>query len=209
MSVSTGRRYRSALRDERARDTRRRIRTSAIELFASHGFAAATIAQIASHAGVSTQTVYSVFGSKAGIVGDMLDHMEEAAGHEEAIAELVAESDPHRQLRLLVSMQRRMFETGAPVLRAAMAAQSDPDVAAMAERGNANRRAGTTTLTQMWADRQVLRAGLDPADAGERLWLLTGPEQFLLAVDGLGWSPDRYEAWLSDLLDRELLAGHP
>ena len=57
----------------------------------------------------------------------------------------------------------------------------------------------------MWSRDGALRKELKPADAAERLWLLTSVEQYLLAIDVLGWSPDRYEQWLGDLLDQELL----
>ena len=203
--MSTGRRYRSTLREERAQDTRRRICDSARDLFTSQGFTDATIAEIAALAGVSPQTIYSVFGSKAAIVGEMLSQLEGAPERAEILAELLDEPDPRRQLRLFVSMHRKMFEKGAPIVRAAMVARGDPDVAAMAERGDSNRRAGTGRLVAMWSDRDALRHGLDPDDAAERLWLLTSADQFLNAIDGLGWSPDHYENWLGDLLERELL----
>lgn len=203
--MSTGRSYRSSLREERAQDTRRRIRNSARDLFTSQGFTDTTIAQIAALAGVSPQTIYSVFGSKAAIVGEMLSQLEGAPERAKVMAEMLAEHEPRRQLRLFVSMHRKMFEHGAPIVRAAMVARGDPDVAAMAGRGDANRRAGTGRLVGVWSDKGALRHGLDPEDAAERLWLLTSAEQFLNAIDGLGWSPDHYENWLGDLLERELL----
>ena len=203
--MSTHRPYRSTLREERARDTRLRIRKSARKLFAARGFSETTINQIAADAGVAPQTIYAVFGSKGGIVGEMLEDLEESADIDAWVAKMAAEGDPRRQLRLFVSMNRTLFEKGTPILRAAMAARSEPDVAALAERGDANRRSGTTRLTQMWSHTGALRNGLEPTDAAERLWLLTSVEQYLLATDGLGWSPDRYEQWLGELLDQELL----
>lgn len=202
--MSTSRPYRSVLREERAQETRLRIRESAHSLFASRGFAETTIAQIADDAGVSPQTVYAVFGSKRGIVGAILEYLEETAELESWVARLIAEADARQQLRLFVAMNRSLFEPGAPILRAALAARSDPEVAALAERGDGRRREGTERLCQMWADKGALRSGLDQSQAAERLWLLTSVEQFLLATDGLGWPPDRYERWLGDLLEREL-----
>lgn len=178
---------------------------SARKLFAAHGFSETTIAQIAGDAGVAPQTIYAVFGSKGGIVGEMLEDLEESADIDTWVARIIAEGDPHRQLRIFVSMHRTLFEQGAPILRAAMAARNEPDVAAMADRGDANRRSGTMQLAQMWLQREALREGLESTDAAERLWLLTSPEQYLLATDRLGWSPDRYEQWLGDLVDQELL----
>lgn len=206
--VSTSRPYQSTLREERAHDTRRRIRASARKLFGAQGFTETTIARIAEEAGVATQTVYAVFGSKGGIVGAMLEDLEESADLDAWVTRMITEEDPHRQLRVFVSWIRTLFEKGAPILRAAMAARNQPGVAAMAERGDEKRRTGSMQLTQMWSREEALRKGLEPTDAAERLWLLTSVEQYLLATDALGWSPDQYEQWLGDLLDLELLEPH-
>ena len=202
--MSTGRSYQSSLREQRAKDTKHRIRESASQLFASQGFTETTISQIAEDAGVSPQTVYAVFGTKGSIVGAMLEVLEESVGIEGWVARMVSEDDSKKQLRLFLAMNRSMFEAGAPILRAAIAARSDPAVAAMGERGDKRRREGTTQLCQMWAGKGALRGGLEQADAAERLWLLTSVEQFLIATEELGWPPDRYEQWLGDLLEREL-----
>ncbi len=207
--MSTSRPYRSTLREEQAQETRLRIRKSARRLFAAQGFTETTITQIADDAGVAPQTIYAVFGSKGAIVGEMLQDLETSADIDAWVAKMIAEGDPHRQLRIFVSMNRTLFEKGAPILRAAMAARNEPEVATLIERGDGNRRAGTTQLTQMWSHKEALRKGLEPADAAERLWLLTSVEQYLLATDGLGWSIDRYEQWLGDLLDQELLQPEP
>jgi AcrR family transcriptional regulator len=201
----SSRRYRSPLREERALETRLRIRRSARRLFAEQGFSGTTIGKIAQDAGVSPQTVYAVFGSKGGIVSAMLEQLEQDAGMAEQIAQIAAEEDPARQLRLFVSSNRTLFELGAPLLRAFMTARHDPDVAAVGERGDQGRLEGATHLTRTFARAGALRPGLEPDDAAQRLWLLTSLEQYLLATDRLGWSPDRYEQWLGDLLEAELL----
>jgi AcrR family transcriptional regulator len=207
--VSTGRSYQSSLREQQAQETKRRIRETARELFASQGFAETTITQIAENAGVSPQTVYAVFRSKGNIVGAMLELLEESAGIEGWVARMMSEDDSRKQLRLFVAMIRTMFENGAPILRAAIAARSDPEVAAMGERGDQRRREGTEQLCHLWVAKGDLRGDLDEADAAQRLWLLTSVEQFLMATEELGWLPDRYETWLGNLLERELFDPFP
>ena len=86
-----------------------------------------------------------------------------------------------------------------------MEAKSYPDVAFIAERGDRNRRQGTSQLVETLAAKGALRSGLKAEDAAERLWLLTSAEQYLLATDTLQWTPSRYERWLGDLLEKELL----
>lgn len=58
----------------------------------------------------------------------------------------------------------------------------------MAERGDGNRLQGTTQLTNLWS-----RSGF------------LSVEQYLIATDGLGWTPEDYERWLGDLLEHGLL----
>ncbi len=201
--------YRSPLRQGQADETRLRIRRSARTLFEAHGFVATTIAQIAAAAGVSSQTVYGAFGGKGGIVRTMLDDLEQSADQDGWVGRIVAEPNPGRQLRLFVSFNRTLFEAGAPILRAVLAARSHPDVASVAERGDDNRREGSARLVEILAGKRALRNGLRAKDAAERLWLLTSAEQYLLATDTLGWTPSRYERWLGDVLERELLEPPP
>jgi AcrR family transcriptional regulator len=204
--VTSSRPYRSALRQEQAEATRLRIRASARKLFEAQGFGQTTVAEIATDAGVSTQTVYAVFGGKGGIVRSMLEELEQSPELEGRIGQMMSEPDPRRQLRLFASFNRQMFEAGAAMVRAMVAGRSSPDVASVAERGDQARREGTAQLAGVLAAKGALREGLRVEEAAERLWLLTSAEQYLNAIDGLGWTADAYEQWLGDLLERELLA---
>lgn len=207
--MSTPRPYNSRLRAEQAEHTRLRIRRAARTLFERHGFADTTIAAIAEEAGVATPTVYANYRSKGGVVGAMLEELEEGAdqtGWEERIR---AEADPVRQLHLFVTWIRTLFQSGEPILRAALEARGDADVAAMTEHGDAKRLGGTTILAERWAEVGALRPGLDAAEAAQSLWLLTSFEQYLLAIDRLEWTPSRYEGWLKSVAGQAILGAGP
>jgi TetR/AcrR family transcriptional regulator, regulator of cefoperazone and chloramphenicol sensitivity len=204
--VSSQSEYHSSLRAEQARQTRIKVRQAARELFAQKGFAATTIDAIATHAGVSSATVYAAFESKAGIVSAMLEDLEETVDIGGLLQEVFTEPDPRRQLRLFVAAHCILFESGADILRSAMQALQSPEVVAMAERGDANRRGVINNLVRQWRRTGALRPGLTVADAGDRMWLLTTVAGYLTAVDQLGWSPERYQSWLGDLLETELFA---
>lgn len=204
--MSRDRPYQSSLRDEQARQTKLRIRGAARDLFASQGFTATTIAEIAQAAGVSTATVYATFESKAGLVSAMLEDMEESVGIGRRLQEMFDEPDPHEQLRLYVSAHCDLFSNSGDVLRAAMAAVEAPEVAVLAEEGDKHRREVIEMLTARWSKAGVLRSGLTPEAAADRLWLLTTVEGFLNAVDRLDWEPQEYEKWLADLAETEILA---
>ena len=64
--VKPARRYDSSRRRELAAHTRSAVLEAARRLFLEHGFAGATMSDIASAAGVSVQTVYKAFGNKPG-----------------------------------------------------------------------------------------------------------------------------------------------
>jgi len=67
-AVNPKRRYDSKRRLEQAQETRRAILAAAKTRFEDHGYAAATVAEIAADAGVATKTVYLAFDSKGGVL---------------------------------------------------------------------------------------------------------------------------------------------
>jgi AcrR family transcriptional regulator len=197
--------YESPLREQRAAETRLRIREAARGLFEELGFAAATVNEIAKRAGVSAATVYSVFGSKAGIVVAMLEDLEEGAEVRAKLQEMFEETDPHRGVLLFAATNRMIFELGHTILRAAYDARGIPEVRTLAESGDANRRRGCEAMVTKFAAAGGLRDGLSPEEAVLTMWLLTSVEQYLLATEDLGMSGRTYERWLTSLLRRELL----
>lgn len=203
--MSSDRPYSSSLRDEQARQTRLKIRQAARELYASQGFTRTAIADIADRAGVSPATIYAAFDSKAGLVVSMLEDMEENIGIGDQLREVFDEADPYQLLKMFISVHCDLFKNSADVLRAAMRAIEDPGVAALVAQGDSHRRQVIDWLTSRWQEAGILRQGLTPQAAGDRLWLLTTVEGYLSAVDRLGWTLEEYETWLADLAERELL----
>ncbi|WAJ33842.1 helix-turn-helix domain containing protein [Arthrobacter sp. FX8] len=62
------RQYDSRRRREQAAETRRTIIAAANELFIAQGYGQTTIKQVAARAGVSVETVYATFGTKASLL---------------------------------------------------------------------------------------------------------------------------------------------
>src|SRR5680860_1237012 len=65
------RQYRSAVREEQALTTRRRIREAAADLFTRDGYVATSMTAIADAADVSRPTVFNTFGSKAELLREI------------------------------------------------------------------------------------------------------------------------------------------
>jgi AcrR family transcriptional regulator len=207
------REYRAPAREALAAQTRARIVEAARTLLVRQGMAATTIVALAREAGCSPQTVYAVFGTKAGVLLALLDRMEADADPARLAREVAAAAGaPRRQLGASVAFHRRLFEPWAEVIAIAHGATAaDPEVAAWVAEGHRRRHAGQARLAQEWAAVGVLRPGLSGQRAADTLWALLSPDFYLLVVGQLGWRPTRYERWLSALLARELFAGarHP
>ena len=198
--------YRSPLREERAADTRRRIGTAALGLFAERGFGGTTVAAIAERAGVSAQTVYATFGSKAAILRALLAQMEanaDAAGWRERIA---TEPAPRGKLTAFAQWNAGLFASSKTLIAAAQGAPSDPALLELRTEADGHRRAALGALVGTLEVSSALRAGLSRSQAVDRAWILTGVELYLGATDGCGWSDTAYAEWLAELLISQLLA---
>ncbi|WP_193241367.1 TetR/AcrR family transcriptional regulator [Streptomyces phaeolivaceus] len=199
------RRYRSALRDERAADTRGRIAAAARELFATRGFAGTTVALIAEHAGVATPTVYAVFSSKGEIMRELVSRLETEADGEDWRARIEAEPDPRRKLEWYAAWHRTLFATGRDVLAAALNAGGDPAVLDLREQGDRNAQAWLEPIIDALAAADMLAPGLTQQQAVDRGLMLSSLELYFRATNGRGWSDEAYQQWLTELLHHQLL----
>jgi AcrR family transcriptional regulator len=201
-------RSRPTLRAERAAVTRSRIADAARLLFASSGYGATTLQAIADEAGVAVQTVYAVFGSKAGILRELrtaVVHQPAAEAMYEAALRAPREEEA---LALFASSIRARWEAGADVVRISQdAAATDPSTRDEVELILHRRRRGIAGLVETLAG--PLRRDLDPRRAWAVADALTLPELYLELTGPCGWSPEQYEAWLIGALDRELLGRCP
>jgi len=100
------RKYDSPLRREQAEATRRAILAAAQRLFERDGYAATTMAAIATDAGVSPKTVYLAFEGKSGVLRAVWNLLLRGDADDRPVAErgwyheVLDEPDPVRQLEL-------------------------------------------------------------------------------------------------------------
>jgi AcrR family transcriptional regulator len=211
-SVRSRRPYHSPYRQEQARRTRRAILEAALPLFIERGYAGTSLADIAAAAGVALKTVQAVFGTKAKLLSDLWDVS--VVGDDEAIpvAErawfqaTLDEPDPRRQLQVFLQhigwIKRRVGALAEVVRRAA---QADPEIAALWQLIQGQMIADQRLVTQRFADKGMLREGLDATEAAEIMGILNHPSVYYLAAVEQGWSEDRFESWLADALSQQLL----
>ena len=212
--VKTRRRYDSPHRREQAAATRRKVIAAAQPLLLKHGYAGTTMAAIAREAGVVVETVYRSFGSKAALFAAVVEaalaggveRAEVPVEERPAIAAIIAETDPAKQVALYAATQPGIHRRGGPLLRTVRdAAAVDPEVARVWSELERWRYEGQGRVVGMLASRGVLREGLSVETGSDVTWTLCSLAVHDLLVIERGWTSEQYERWLTDALTRELL----
>ena len=212
----TSRTYRSPRREEAARQTRAAVLAAAAELFVAQGYGATSVDQVAERAGVSKPTVFTAVGNKATLLKVVRDVA--LAGDDEpvpvmqrpAYVALLAEPDPYRTVRLVARNSTPLLSRYAAldeVLHGA--ADSDPDLRELWAASEAQRMRAARIYVENLAGKGPLRPGLDPDAAVDLMWLALAPNNYFRLVLTRGWSDDRFEQWMGDVLTYQLLPDPP
>jgi hypothetical protein len=86
------------------------------------------------------------------------------------------------------------------------AASGDRDIGALWSRIQTEFHDNQRAIVQSIAAKGALAPELDVATATDILWALNHPNLYALLAGERGWSPERYEQWLGDLLCSQLLS---
>lgn len=205
--MSTPRTYHSPARQQQAEATRQKILLAARNRMAASGFDGTTIDAIARDAGVSVQTIYAVFGSKKGILAELLEHASFGPAYLEAVKAARETHDPAGRLRGAAAITRQVYDGERIELEFLRGAGAiSPELAAIVRSRESARYEAQAGLIEFLVASGALRDGLDAVAARDVLWTLTGRETFRMLVVERRWSPSRYQAWLADLLVTALLS---
>ena len=192
-----------SLRAEQAAVTTRRILDAARRAFADAGYAATTLREIASDAGVAVQTVYAVFGSKANILGALRQSVVTDPAASEAYSAALTATVPDEALRSFARSIRLRWEAGHDIVMIDMnAAAADQEIRAQVGAANAMRSRGIARLAGRLGE---LESGLDPRRVEALLDALTLTLLYEQLVSKHGWTADDYQSWLAAALRREIL----
>lgn len=204
--------YNSPRRREQAASTRRAILAAAQRLFERDGYTATSIAAIAAGARVSNKTVYLAFESKSALLRALWnlllrgDEGEAPVAQRQWYQEVLEEPDPVRKLRLNARNSRAAKGRMGGILKVIRsAAPVDPGTAALWNRIQTDYHDNQEAVVNSM--RKDLAKGMTIKRATDILWTLNHPDVWLLLVDRLGWSPERYEAWCADAACAQLLDG--
>jgi AcrR family transcriptional regulator len=204
------RRYRSAIRENQARRTRRRLLEAATAVFLERGYAGTTMRAVAAGAGVSVPTIESLFGTKARLLKAAIDVA--IAGDDEPVAVLdrpwaqVAEGSTSlgEFLALTAGTIAVAQQRSSGLILAVFEGSSlDAELAALRDQMVDQREATAVWIVREMTRLAPLRCGLD--EAVDVVWLLMDPAVYSRLTRQRGWIMERYRRWMAEALARQLV----
>lgn len=202
---------RPSKRAEKAKETRRRILSAALELFVQDGYGATNLQDVADRAGVAVQTIYFVFGNKRTLLKELVDVT--IAGDDEPVATMdrpwyvdaLAADTAEGVLRGYIAGATRVLERVAPISKVLDGASaSDSEVAALWPHDVDPRYVVQERVAKTLVGKPGSRAEVSAEEAADLLYGLLSPELYLLLVHARGWPRDRWERWAFQTLHAQL-----
>ena len=199
-----GRSYDASGRREQAARNRTRIVEAARDLFLQQGYGRTTVTDVARAAGVSVETIYGAFGTKAGLLHRAWDITiggddQEIVFHERPeVLAIRAEPDLGRRLRLHARLSTKTAERIGPFqLMVQAAAGADPAAAAMLDEMGRQRLAGMSLMAAEVAATGQL--AVDEEECRDVLWSMTDGTLWHRLVVERGWTSERFAEWLGEV----------
>jgi AcrR family transcriptional regulator len=209
MSKRERRSYDSRQRTEAAAANRVAVLDAGRTLFSRHGVDKVTIAEIAAQAGVSASTVYAVFGSKEGILRELMRAALFGPRFREAQSLLDGVSDPVERVAGTAQVARAIYESESAELGGLRGLSAfSPALRQLEEELEAMRYDMQRDRLESLAASARMKRGLAMEDARRIMWMYTAREVYRMLVEIGGWSPDKYQDWLAATLV-EALVGTP
>lgn len=206
--TGTKRAYDSSRRRLQAQRTRDAVLDAAQSRLLSDGYASTTVASIAADAGVSVETIYKGYTSKAGLVAAIWERGLTGRGPIPAPQRSDdmqrTEPDPHRIIANWGRLTAEVAPRVAPILLLIRsAAASDPEMARLLAETDRQR------LRRMRHNANALIGHLKPgvtlAAAADVLWTYSSPDLYELLIQRRGWGLHRYSEFISASMVAALL----
>lgn len=194
-------------RQEQADQTRILILDAALHLFATQGYSATSVAQIAEEAGVAVPTVYTSVGAKPVLIRKLLDRIDELAGIPELGAQQREAKSPEQVIAFVARLTRQLSERCGDIMTALRsAAGAAPELAELLAEGDSRHLEGARQAAGRLAAMKGLRPGLTTDRATAVIDTCTQPSAYARWTGVHGLSFDEAEAQITQILTNELLA---
>jgi AcrR family transcriptional regulator len=206
------RQYDNSRRLAATRATKAHVVEVAKDLFVDQGYPATTISRIAQASNTPEATLYRLFGSKRGVLKEVLDV---AIGGDDEPVEYqnrpevkaaFASDDPGDLLDAFAHLTRLVLRRSAALQNVLLSSAGvDPEAAEMLAVARSQRHTGQSRIVQALARSGHLREGLTPKTAADIIYAVMSPEVFHMLTVERRWSEARYERWLAESLRAQLL----
>jgi AcrR family transcriptional regulator len=210
MTSPVKRRYDATRRRQAAARTRATILDAARELFTERGYTATPMTAIAERAGVALDTVYASVGRKPELarllIETAISGTDQAVPAEQRDYVKAIQAAPDAETKIAIyaaaitAIAPRMTAVLAIVQQAGPA---EPELAALWHEITERRAANMQRFVADLATVTALR--IDPRQAADVIWATNAAELYQLLVGQRGWTPQRYQQFLSDAWRRLLL----
>lgn len=165
-----------------------------------------TMAAVATAAGVSRQTVYVQFGTRAGLLVQMVRERDEANPRRERVAAAIASPDPVQALLALTRELSGWWQDIHPIAQALYAAAlTDKAARAAWEDRMTHLHALTEHVTRRLADAGMLAHGWNTTLARDWLAAHLNPLGWALLVKDSGWPQHLYEQRMTTIATAVLI----
>jgi AcrR family transcriptional regulator len=206
-SSTRKRRYASAIRAQGAEATKAAILRSSRALFARRGIDKVTIAQIGEKAGVAASTIYALYKSKEGILRELMKASLFGERYQAAQSLLAGVSDPVHLVELTAHVARAIYESESADLGLLRGSSSfSPALKKIEQEFETIRYEMQEARLRLLFKQSKNRKGLDLEEARRILWMFTSRDVYRMLVQDAGWTPERYQQWLSRTLLDALVA---
>ena len=174
--------YTLGKRRETSGETRQRCIEAAAALLADSNTPALKMEAVAAHAGVTRQTIYNLFGSKAEFIEAVFDDLARIGGMQ-SMAAAMQQSDPEARLSAMVTTLAQFWTaTRIPTRHIRAMAATDPDLRAAIQSRDQRRKMACQHVVRGFGS--ALAPTGDPFLHVDLLWSLTSFEFFdMLAGD--------------------------
>jgi AcrR family transcriptional regulator len=200
-SIRRRRQYRSKARAQSAKGTRDRILTAAKVLFTRKGIDKVTIAEIGTKARVAASTVYATYKSKDGILRGLMEQALFGSRFQDAQRLLAGVSDPVVLVALTAHVARAIYESESTDLGLLRRASGfSPALLKMEQEFERLRYDMQADRLRLLFESGKARTGLSLDEARRLAWMYTSRDVYRMLVQEGGWTPDRYQGWLSRTL---------
>jgi AcrR family transcriptional regulator len=198
--------YVSNLRTHAANATKARVLQAAKTLFVGQGIDRVAIAQIAKKAEVSVSTVFALYKSKEGILRGLMKSALFGQRFQVAIARLKGETDPVRLIALTANVARAIYEAESSELGLIRGVSAfSPALRKLEKEFEELRFQMQKERVELLFAQAKQKKRLTLNDARRIMWMYSSRDVYRLLVHEGGWSPDRYQKWLSVTLVNALV----